>query len=100
MFPNIKCTAVCYSELFIASWGHLFCRMLGKEMQRRESCNCHMAWFSCDRNAFLAFLYGGQVCIAHCGYNFNFYFPSSSPAVLVVLSTAEVAKEAIKVFQG
>lgn len=74
---------MCYSEAFIASWGHLFCRMLGKRMQRKESCNCHMAWFSCDRNAFLASLYAGQVCIAHCGYDFNLYFLSSSPATLV-----------------
>lgn len=59
-----------------------------------------MAWFSFDRNAFIAFLYGGQVCMAHCGYNFSLYFPSSSPAVLVVLSTAEVADKAIEAFQG
>lgn len=57
-----------------------------------------MAWFSYDRNAFLAFLYGRQVCIVHCGYDFNLYFSSS--AALVVLSTAEVAENGIKVFQG
>lgn len=98
MFPNTKCTVMCCSEPFIASWGHLLCRMVGKGMQRRESCNCHMAWFSYDRNAFLAFLYGGQVCIVHCGYDFNLYFSSS--AALVGLSIAEVAENGIKVFQG
>lgn len=48
-----------------------------------ENCNCHMVWFKYDRNAFLVFLYGGRVCFAHCGYDFNLYFLSSSPAALI-----------------
>lgn len=61
----------CSSVQFIASWAHSFWRMVGKGMQRRESYNCHMDRFSYDRNAFLAFLYGDQVCLVHCGYAFN-----------------------------
>lgn len=43
----------------------------GKRMQRRESYSCRIGWFSYDRNAFLAFLYDGQVRLVHYGYAFN-----------------------------